>query len=158
MPSHFVRRPALRFPRATYGDVNAVFFVTTCVLNRERAFENKGLALATMAIIRERAQLHDVDVHAFCIMPDHAHLVLRASPSCDVVDFVAQVKGLSARASWSFDRRGALWQPSFWDRRLRDADEVKLTAEYVIANPVRARLVANPSEYPFRGGSVLEHA
>jgi putative transposase len=43
----------------------------------------------------------------------------------------------------------AIWQSSFHDRALRSEAELKPAARYVIANPVRAGLVASVRDYPF---------
>jgi hypothetical protein len=44
-----------------------------------------------------------------------------------------------------------LWQPSFHDRILRNAESTLSVARYIFENPVRAGLVISPSEYPFLG-------
>jgi REP element-mobilizing transposase RayT len=44
-----------------------------------------------------------------------------------------------------------LWQDSFFDRTLRQEDELADVIAYVVNNPVRAGLVADPSEYGFWG-------
>jgi hypothetical protein len=44
---------------------------------------------------------------------------------------------------------GAVWQPGFHDRALRHDESLVTAARYLIANPLRAGLVACPGNYPF---------
>ena len=41
-------------------------------------------------------------LYAYCVMPDHVHLALSPSPSCDVVLFIGQFKNLTQRAAWRY--------------------------------------------------------
>ena len=49
---------------------------------------------------------------------------------------------------------GALWQEGYYERVLRASEDAKRIARYIFENPVRARLVASPSEYAFLGSDV----
>jgi REP element-mobilizing transposase RayT len=42
-----------------------------------------------------------------------------------------------------------VWQPGFHDRALRTEDDLPAHARYIVANPMRARIVRHVSEYPF---------
>ena len=105
------RRPALRLPRESYADPSAIFFVTIGVLDRARVFDAKEFAVAVVDVLRRHAERSGVELFAYCIMPDHVHLLVRPSTRCDVVDFVGQFKSLAARESWrhgSAERSGNL--------------------------------------------------
>ena len=59
------------------------------------------------------------------------------------------VKGASARAVGQvLARRGGLWQPAFYDRALRRDENRIAAARYIVANPLRAGLVAHLGDYP----------
>jgi hypothetical protein len=45
----------------------------------------------------------------------------------------------------------ALWQTGYFERVVRDDQEVRTLAAYILANPVRAGLVEEPWAYPFSG-------
>jgi hypothetical protein len=53
-----------------------------------------------------------------------------------------------------FGRR--LWQPFGYEHVLRDDEDVITVARYILANPVRAGLVATVMDYPFLGSQVYE--
>ena len=44
-----------------------------------------------------------------------------------------------------------LWQRYGYERVVRDEMEEVFSVGYIVANPVRSRLVEHPSEYPFPG-------
>ena len=56
-------------------------------------------------------------------------------------------------ASHALRNYGQLWQEGYWDNVVR-ADDVHRVARYILENPVRARLVASPREYPYLGSDV----
>jgi putative transposase len=86
-------------------------------------------------------------VWAWCLMPNHVHLVL----------VPAREDGLRAalgpahrRYTWEINRRegwhGHLWQSRFASFPMADA-HLHACLRYVELNPVRARLVARPEEW-----------
>ena len=44
-----------------------------------------------------------------------------------------------------------LWQEGYYDRVLREGDDPKQVARYIIENPIRAGLAQSANEYPFLG-------
>ena len=59
-------------------------------------------------------------------------------------------KGRSAREfNRDLGRRGAVWASGFHDRALRQDDDVRRAARYLIENPVRAGLAPCVGMYPF---------
>jgi hypothetical protein len=44
---------------------------------------------------------------------------------------------------------GAIWQPSYHDRRVRDVEEYLAFREYIHMNPVRGKMVSTPAEYRY---------
>ncbi len=89
-------------------------------------------------------------------MPDHVHIVLGPSPSCDIISFVGQYKNLAQRAAWQHGAAGRIWQVSFWDHFLREEESLYEVARYVLDNPVRKGIVKRWQDYPFSGSLALE--
>jgi putative transposase len=87
-------------------------------------------------------------------MPDHLHAV--AEGSSDATDFRAFVRDFKQRSAFTFKQRTSqrLWQPSFHDRILRDAESTADVVCYVLYNPVRAGLVSDARDYPHLGSDV----
>jgi len=57
----------------------------------------------------------------------------------------------TTRVSKDFLTQRALWQPSFYDRRIRDLGEFESAVNYVVRNPVSAGLVDEPEQWPWVG-------
>ena len=51
---------------------------------------------------------------------------------------------------WVARSMGVVWQPGFFDHRLRGEESVREKADYILANPVRAGLVKNWQDWPHR--------
>jgi REP element-mobilizing transposase RayT len=47
-----------------------------------------------------------------------------------------------------------LWQAGYYERVLRDQDDARAFARYVVNNPVRGGLVETPTDYPFVGSDL----
>jgi putative transposase len=148
---HLLDRHHLRLPGGAYRQTDVVFSVTIAVLGRRPAFSDSELAAATVAEMLRQAELTGVGLYAFCLMPDHFHIVVSPSPACDVVSFVARLKSLTTRVAWRHGVQGILWQRSFWDHSLRRDEQLGNVVEYVLRNPVRKGLVSEWQEYPFCG-------
>jgi putative transposase len=129
------------------------YFLTFCTAQGSSPFiRAESVACARDQILRAAASLDMAEI-AHCFMPDHGHLLVEGcSETADALAFVHRAKQLSAYAfSQSLGQK--LWQPSFFDRILRDDEASLSVARYIFENPVRAGLVKNPEDYPFLGSS-----
>jgi putative transposase len=106
--------------------------------------------------LREHATKTGVDVYVYCVMPDHVHLVIGASPNCDIVTSVGRFKNLAQRAAWREGVTGAFWQKSFWDHFLRKGEEIETVIRYVLDNPVRSGLVRDWRDYAHSGSLMFD--
>ncbi len=91
---------------------------------------------------------------AYCFMPDRLHLLVEGSEGSDLAQ---PMKTFKQATSFSHKHRTGrvLWQRSYYDHVLRGPHDLRPAVEYSLANPVRAGLVEDPSEYPFSGGEML---
>jgi len=89
-------------------------------------------------------------LHEFVVMPNHFHLLLTAIIPVTIEKAVQFVKGsFSYRAKRELGFAGEIWQTSFYDRRVRDAQEYARFRHYIHMNPVRRGLVPAPEEFPY---------
>ncbi len=80
-------------------------------------------------------------------MPDHLHLILSPG-AADLRTTLANFKSYTTTIARRFDTH-RLWQPSSFDRRLRDDAELQNALRYLIHNPVEACLVEREEDWPF---------
>ncbi len=84
---------------------------------------------------------------AFCIMPNHVHVVCTPLLAEDgtyhtLASILQSIKGFSAiRANQVLGRKGTFWQHESYDHVVRDEAELHRIVEYVLSNPVKAGLV-----------------
>ncbi|MDP2659614.1 MAG: transposase, partial [Dehalococcoidia bacterium] len=149
------RHKRIRLDAGLYSQPGVVCSVTVAVKDRQPIFADALVASSAVDILRSQAERTGVRVYAYCVMPDHIHLVLGPSAGCDVMTFVGQFKNLAQRAAWDCGVKGAFWQTSFWDHFLRADEGVEMVVEYVLNNPVRKRLASEWSDYPFSGSLVF---
>jgi REP element-mobilizing transposase RayT len=85
---------------------------------------------------------------AWVVMPDHLHWLVRLE-TLSLSALMRNVKGRSARRlNQHLDLTGPFWQAGFHDRALREEEDLRLMARYIVANPIRAGLVERVGDYP----------
>lgn len=125
------------------------YFLTTVTVAREPVFGD--LYCARLAITEMRA-LHDAGnlrSLAFVVMPDHVHWLVQLRDETLLEEVMRTFKGRSARMINRYrGRRGSLWQRAFHDRAIRNTEDIRAAARYLVANPLRAGLVRDIADYP----------
>ena len=135
--------------KGRYSETGRAYFVTTVTENRQRWFED--FTTARILAGQMRRLYDDGDVHslAWVIMPDHLHWLFQLREGADLS---ATVKRLKARSAYeinrSLNRRGVFWQKAFHDHALRDDEDTRRIARYIVANPLRVGLVTEIGDYP----------
>jgi putative transposase len=139
-------------------------FVTVCARRPQTPFAQHGVAAWLCTQLAPFYERRGFVVLAYCLMPDHVHLLLEGvDESADVIETLRLWKQLTG-FEWKRRTGTQLWQKGFHDRVLRDSDDTRAVVRYMLENPVRAGLVASVRDYPWVGSSrytldeLLEHA
>jgi putative transposase len=151
MPFH--RRPT-RLPAAYYIGTKA-HFVTICCDLRRPYLANEAVAEMVLAHMMDCARQNSFVVHAYCVMPDHVHFLAQGvAPSADLLRFVRILK---LRTAFGFRKAQGhrLWEKSYYDHILRNADSIEDVAMYIWWNPVRKQLCCSPWEFRFSGSQSI---
>jgi REP element-mobilizing transposase RayT len=145
------KRKSIRLAEQVYS-VYKVFSITIGVSDRYPWFElYPGLADTAMRLLIDLASERRTALYAWCVMPDHVHLLLQDR---DLVEFIRLFKGKMTPQSRALEPTRALWQESFYDRCMRTEESLTTVAVYIWRNPVRAGLVDQASDYRWSGSSV----
>jgi REP-associated tyrosine transposase len=129
------------------------YLVTMVTRERVKAFGNLDFGRIAQQELLHHASKESFALPAYSLMPDHVHYVATGTASeSDLRRFVASWKQATGY-QWSRLGNGRLWQPGFWDRRARFEEPLIEMVRYVVENPVRAKLVAYPTEYPLTGST-----
>ena len=113
---------------------------------------DKGLASEVVRILEEEGVRTLTDLYAYCVMPDHVHVLLQPNAG-DLIQYVQAVKGKTTRTYWKLGGSGKLWQRGFHDHILRREESLHGITQYILANPVRAGLTDDIVAYPFSGST-----
>ena len=85
---------------------------------------------------------------AWCVMPNHAHVIVRLFRGSELGRAVHSWKSYTAKAANRLlGRVGEFWAREYYDRCLRDERELLRTVRYVLENPAKAGLV----DWPYVG-------
>ena len=150
------RRKKIRLGPEIYRIVGLPCFVTIATKEKEKIFSHQHLAKDFVDLLRRICEQNNIPLYAYCIMPDHTHLLLRASETKGIIEFVREMKSLSTKAAWQHGYRGNIWQRSFYDHFLRQDEDCRTVANYIVRNPVIDGIVGDWKDYPFSGSFVYE--
>ena len=124
------------------------YLITTNTEHHQRRFDDLW---AGREVIRIMKSSHDdglLSSHAYVLMPDHLHwlFTLRCG---ELPTVIQRFKSLSARAvNRRCHTRGRVWQQGFHDHAIRHEESMIRAARYLVANPLRAKLVERINDYP----------
>jgi putative transposase len=149
-------RRRIRLESDVYRVVDHPCSVTIATSQRRMIFSYQDLAKDIVIMLRMLCSENNVPLYAYCIMPDHAHLLLSASEKMGIIDFMREFKSRSTRAAWKHGLHGSIWQRSFYDHFLGSDEDCRTVADYIVQNPVRKGVVEQWGDYPFSGSLVYD--
>jgi putative transposase len=121
--------------------------VTQRGVRKQRTFFGDNDYKAYIALLRDARVKAGVEIWAYCLMPNHVHIV--AVPDCEdgLSSLFRRVHGdyarmVNSRNKWS----GHLWQQRFYSAVMDDAHAIA-ALRYVELNPVRAGLCDRPDAW-----------
>jgi REP element-mobilizing transposase RayT len=132
------------------------YFVTICCFERQAVFREEPRGRWALVELLKCSSKHRFVMHAYCVMPDHLHLVAQGQVAeCDLLRFVDNFK---QRTAYHYKQECGrpLWQSRYYDHVLRAEDQVEDVACYVWWNPVRAGLCAEPRQYSLSGSETID--
>jgi REP element-mobilizing transposase RayT len=119
----------------------------------EANFGQRFFETARAAQSVENALLHfdgeRYRVLAWCVMPNHAHVIVEQLEGWPLANIVHSWKSYAANeVNRLLGRTGQLWLREYFDRFMRDDDHLSGTIQYVEQNPVKAGLVEHAKDWP----------
>lgn len=138
-------------------------FVTTTVLDFVPAFARDELKTLFIHMLVDEHQQTGAALHAFVLMPQHAHFFTTLPTNLTSSAFVKELKHktslaiqphLHPKTLRAFDaqrglNRRVFWQRSFRGIRVLGERMFRVFVDYIHNNPVKAGLCDRPEEYPW---------
>ncbi len=136
--------------KGRFSEAGRAYFVTCVLADRSSALFSDFYC--ARLVINEMKQLHTVGIvnsMAWVVMPDHVHWLFQLLEVKALSEVMRLFKGRSAhRLNQYLNRQGAVWQKAYHDHALREEEDVRGIARYMVANPLRAGLVKQIGNYP----------
>jgi len=127
------------------------YHVIIATKDRRPLFLQPKAVKAFVDSLRDQTRVAKFTIWAFCIMPDHIHILCQPpdNSEIDLTTFIARVKSVTSRALAEAGFGWKIWQRGFYDHILRSDEDRLEVARYIAANPVRKGLVEDVEDYPY---------
>ena len=97
--------------------------------------------------LRDASALHRTQVHAYCILPNHYHLLLH-TPEAGLSAAMQQLSSRFTQAVNRYrERDGPLFKGRFRSVAIKDDAHLAKVSQYIHLNPVEAGLAAVPEQW-----------
>lgn len=143
--------------KGRFSQEGGEYFITFTTFKWQKLFYDFDLAKVFCQQIAINEQACNCRWFTWVLMPDHFHGLLRLeSPDTNLSSVVGRLKGSSAYILNQYKAQSSkVWQPAFYDKALRyEASRVDI-ARYIVANPLRKKLVQTIRNYPFWNSDFL---
>ena len=137
-----------RTPRTALPD--GTFHVTARGVARSAIFLGEDDYRLFRALLLRNATKFAWRIHAYCLMPNHYHVILDAERA-QMSRGMHRLNGVYAQTfNERHDRVGHLFQGRYSAYVIEDAEHFERALAYVIANPVDAGLCAEADQWPWQ--------
>jgi len=117
--------------------------------NKEYIFESPQDKGKFMKIFKEKIELNDVAVAAYCLMGNHFHLVAKAEIE-ELADFMKKITvSYASYYNLNRDRVGHVFQGRFRSETIESSQYLLGVVRYVHRNPLEAGLVESMEDWPW---------
>ncbi|MEA3523114.1 MAG: transposase [Campylobacterota bacterium] len=100
-------------------------------------------------LLLEQSKRFGIDIVSYCLMSNHVHLIVIPSTETSLAKAIGETHRLYTRKiNFRQKARGYLFQGRFFSTPL-DERHFFAAMKYVAQNPVRAKMVQHPWEYPY---------
>jgi putative transposase len=114
---------------------------------RQETFFQDDDYRAYLELMAASCNKHDVEVWAYCLMPNHVHLIAVPHSEDGLRLAIGEAhRRYTRRVNFREGWKGHLWQGRFASFVL-DEKHLLAAARYIELNPVRAKLTTAPSDY-----------
>ncbi|MFZ5933385.1 REP-associated tyrosine transposase [Pseudomonas sp. HS6-2] len=125
-----------------------LYMLTTVTHHRRSLFLDLRHARLVIQNLRHAEQQHYCNSLAWVVMPDHVHWLIELK-NTTLGTLMQRFKCQSSNALRKAGVRASpIWQAGYYDRALRRDEDILKVARYIVANPIRAGLVAKAGDYP----------
>jgi putative transposase len=126
------------------------YFFTVVTIERINFFLDQGNAEVLFKAIKRVQMRKPFELLAYCIMPDHWHLLLSLPEGDD--SFSQKIREIKRLTTFTLRKSMGvpdlvIWQDRFWEHTIRDENDLTNCFNYIHYNPVHHQLVELPEQW-----------
>lgn len=136
---------------------NAYYFITICVhdmkcvlglVENNKSKLNKYGIIVKNNLVNLKSRFGCIGLDYFIVMPNHIHLILilenkQTTKTVSVIEIIAALKSITTIEIHKSGLKGFKWQRSFYDRIIRNEEELFNIRQYIDQNPLRWEIEKN---------------
>ena len=126
-----------------------VYHIMVRGINKQRIFDHHADYQKYLQFLSDCKEQVTFDLYAYCLMPNHVHLLLRT----DFSNLERIMKCIGSRYAswynWKYERVGHLFQDRYLSETVENEGYFLTAIRYIHRNPVKAMMVRKPEEYPY---------
>lgn len=146
-----IRKSGVAMPREARSKYNGVLYhVMTQGINKEKIFYNDKYKRIYIKLILKNAERYHIKIIAYCIMINHAHLLLQVNDTKEMSEFMKIVNMKYAMLYNNLEERvGVVFRNRFKSEYIYDEEYFYNCIQYIHNNPVKAEIVRDKKDYRF---------
>ncbi len=121
-----------------FNDVNPATstFRVTSRRSRDNVTKQGFVTLSRIQIQERKTRELLVEIFAFCLMPNHVHLLLKQFRKNGISKFMQKFGGYALYYNGKYGRKGHLFQDKFKEVHIEDDRQLRTAFVYIHTNPV----------------------
>lgn len=116
--------------------------------NRLPSFFSSNDYQLYLEFLEEAAEKYEVMLHAYCLMPNHVHLLMTPETKNGISRVLQDLGRRYVRhINYRYGRTGTLWEGRYHSCLVEGEKYIIKCYQYIESNPVRSRIVQVPQDY-----------
>ena len=138
------------------------YFFTLVTYKRQKVFASLETRILLLESVNYVKRFHPFYIEAYCILPDHIHLLWRMPEDDDNYSMrIAEIKKRFSKYYFknlgttlllnplqAMRKESGIWQRRFWEHYIRDEEDLNRHIDYIHYNPVKHGFVKKVSAWP----------
>ena len=136
---------------------NAYYHVVSRANRKEMIFNSSQIKEMFLEVIRRAKIKYSFSITNFCIMGNHFHMIIQPQKDQNLSRIMQWILSVFARKfNQKFNYSGHVWYDRFRSKVIKSFHQYLGTFLYIARNPVRAKIIKNPTDYDYNGITFLQ--
>ncbi len=118
-------------------------------INKEKIFNQQRERIYFKKIILKHLEKYEVEIHAYCIMSNHAHFIIRAQIQVLSLFMAVILAEYALYYNFKHHRNGHVFQNRFKSECIETEQYYWNCLRYIHLNPVKANMIKIPERYKY---------